>query len=113
MSSPVSAVGTVIGNLPLGNRLPSWIQQLIAWFLITVFGALIAMAAVQTRVSGLESRMDRHEVDQEKHEELDKRDKDVMRQQMLTVDRFNQFENDQTRRMDRMENKIDRLVERH
>jgi len=113
MSSPVSAVSAVIGNLPMGNKLAPWMQQVIAWFLIAVFGTLIAMATVQTKVAGLESRMDRHEVDQEKHEELDKRDKELVRQQMVTVDRFNQFERDNSSRLTRMEDKLDRLIERH
>jgi hypothetical protein len=99
------AASSVIGMLPFGKNWPGWLQNVVAWFVISILTTIFTMAMVQgtssAKLQNLEQRVGRHD------------------QQMLTIDRFNQFERDQVqrdtdqvKRMDRIENKVDRLLEK-
>ncbi len=103
------AATAVMRKLPFGKNWPNWLQSVVSWGIIliltTMFTTFMAQSVSQAKLQALENRMDRHETTQQ--------------QQMLTVDRFNQFErdqvqrdSDQAKRMDRVENKLDRLLEK-
>jgi uncharacterized coiled-coil protein SlyX len=92
------AASSVIGMLPFGKNWPGWLQNVVAWFVISILTTIFTMAMVQgtssAKLQNLEQRVGRHD------------------QQMLTIDRFNQRDTDQVKRMDRIENKVDRLLEK-
>ena len=103
------AATAVMRKLPFGKNWPNWLQTVVSWAIIIVLTTMFTVVTVQNvsqaKLQALENRMDRHETTQQ--------------QQMLTIDRFNQFERDQVqrdtdqvKRMDRIENKVDRLLEK-
>jgi hypothetical protein len=49
---------------------------------------------------------------QQEHEREDVRDKEAAARQRVTVDQFNQFKDDLVHRLDRIENKVDKLQEK-
>jgi hypothetical protein len=94
------------------KKIPEWVQKLLAWIVIGLLTGGTALSVVQVRLSGLETRQTQHEVMQQEHEREDVRDKEAAARQRVTVDQFNQFKDDLVHRLDRIENKVDKLQEK-
>jgi len=94
------------------KKIPDWVFKVLAWILCGVLAGSTALGVVQSKVTALELRQTQHETMQQEHEREDIRDKEIVRKQSVTIDQFNQFQGDLIRRLDRIENKVDKVFER-